>query len=153
MSRNPFHGDDAPDDAPDDARDDACDDTPDDAPDDGDRAAAVLAAATAIVDAVGPAQTVFVPQRKRCNRALADLGLLPILGTDWLDIDTATGRVTFADLDRTRLDALVRRLEDLAGSAREEVVRPGPGQQSFVFPPSSPAAPSDRSAFHVEVRR
>lgn len=119
----------------------------------GTDADAVLAMAAAIVAAVHPAQSAFVPQRKRMNRALADLGVLDLLGTDWIDVDAEADTVTFRPIDRSRLDALVRRLEDHAAGVREEPARPGPGQQSFALPPSVPSAPVDRSTFHVEVDR
>ena len=112
--------------------------------------AALLAEIEAIVEAVSTASTQFVPQRKRFNRALADLGLLELLGTEWLGLDDDT--VTFHGIHHRRLDALVRRLEDIAAALPVVLPVPGSGQLEIPFEPV-PSAPSTQvSAHHLEVR-
>ena len=114
----------------------------------GDPDQAVLEAAAAIIADVHSASVSYVPQRKRLNRALADLGLLDLLGMNWIELEG--DEISFASIDRRTLDALVRRLEDLAPRRSVPSRRPGPAQPTLDFDRPAPAAAP--SAFHAEVK-
>jgi hypothetical protein len=55
------------------------------------------------------------------NRVLDRLGLLDVLGRDWVTVDETTGRVSFGDLDPERYQTLQMHLDDLAGGPSVEV--------------------------------
>lgn len=110
----------------------------------------LLAEAGAIVGAVFASQTSFVPLRKRANRSLHDLGMVRLLGTDWIDIDG--DRVVFGSIDLRTFERLVRLLEDLEPSV-ELAPQPGPGQLQLLFPAAPIPTPPSATTHHVEVRR
>ena len=70
---------------------------------------------------------------RRLRRALYDLGLESVTGSDWCSF--ADGYLVFAPLDARRADRLIGALEDIAErlpAARPPV--PGPGQLSLRWP-------------------
>lgn len=73
----------------------------------------------AIVEAVALDAERLASRRRRLLRALWDLGLLDIVGRDWVRLGDG---FTFADLDPAAADRFTSALEDLAGSGR--VTRP-----------------------------
>ena len=96
-------------------------------------AAAVLADAAAIVDGATLHATRFTHRRRRLLRALYDLGLLDIVGRDWVGIGDIG--FDFAELSDRASDRLTCALEDIARvweghRPRTQVL---PGQLSFGF--------------------
>jgi hypothetical protein len=96
-------------------------------------AAAVLADAAAIVDETATHTTRLTYRRRRLLRSLFDLGLLDIVGPDWVVIgDTGFG---FGELSDRASDQLTCALEDIARlhEAHRPRRQPIPGQLSFDF--------------------
>lgn len=101
--------------------------------------AAVLDALGAIVGDIAEHETRMGPRWRRIVRALHGLGVLDVVGRDWVRI--GPDGLDFAPLTPREADRLARRLEDL----ESEVVPTTPGSQPpqtplFVFP--APIVPS-----------
>jgi hypothetical protein len=95
--------------------------------------AATLADAAAVIDDAATHVTRLTYRRRRLLRALYDLGLLDIVGRDWVSIGD-TG-FSFAELSERASDRLTCALEDNARgweNNRPEP-QPVPGQLSFDF--------------------
>jgi hypothetical protein len=96
-------------------------------------AAAVLADAAAIINETATHSTRLTYRRRRLLRSLFDLGLLDIVGPDWVVVGD-TG-FDFAELSDRASDQLTCALEDIARryEAHRPRPQPIPGQLSFGF--------------------
>jgi len=56
------------------------------------------------------------------RRALTRLGLLDLLGRDWVNLDPGTGRITFNDVPRHRSQEFLLLLQDLGDEMYDMVV-------------------------------
>jgi len=89
---------------------------------------AVLAAIESIIGDIADHEQRIGPRWRRIVRALHGLGLLDVVGRDWVRI-TPSG-LAFAEITAADADRLARRLEDL-----EDGQRPTP---SITSPPDHP---------------
>lgn len=108
--------------------------------------AALLAEAAAIVEDIVECETTLSPRWRRTVRALHGLGLLDIVGRDWVRIGPEG--LDFATLTPEQADRLACRLEDLEYEVQpEHPSTPPPSQPVFVFPLPSlpPVAPTSSS--------
>lgn len=88
---------------------------------------AVLTATAEIVDAHAARAVALAARRRRLLLALADLGLLEIVGHHWCTL--ADDGFEFTTLTNRQTDTLVCALEDLAQRLPEPPApQPGPGQ-------------------------
>ena len=94
---------------------------------------AVLAELATIVGEIADYETTMGPRWRRIVRALHGLGLLDVVGRDWVRI--GPDGLEFAELTPTQADRLARRLEDLEGGlAPVRSTTPPPSEPLFVFP-------------------
>lgn len=110
-------------------------------PDDAERA--VLAELDVIVNDIATFETRIGPRWRRIVRALHGLGLLDLVGRDWVAI-TPDG-LAFGDLTAAQADRLARLLEDLEnGKAPEPSSTPPPDHPRLEFP--QPVVPPNADA-------
>ena len=62
-----------------------------------------------------PAATPAHRRLRALRRLLRRLGLLDVLGRDWVQVDAETKRITFGDVPEGRDELLILHLEDLLG--------------------------------------
>jgi hypothetical protein len=78
---------------------------------------------------------------RRLRLSLSDLGLLRLVGADWIDADD--DHVTFGALDLEQAFRLIGRLKEIASGRPDPVGLPGPGQLGLDFEPQPvPVSPA-----------
>lgn len=119
-------------------------DTPDDT--------GLLAELESIVAGIAGFETVIGPRWRRIVRALHGLGLLDVLGRDWVRI-TPDG-LSFGALSATDADRLARRLEDLEnGEVPTRSSTPPPDHPRFEFPQPMVPPMTDLDSYHFGAWR
>ena len=112
---------------------------------------ALLASLEAIIGRTAAHETVMVPRWRRLVHTLHGLGLLRIVGDDWVRI--GPGGLTFGVLSPDAADRLATLLEDLEFELAP-VVPPGsiPDEPVFDIPPFSPVPHRAPATNHVGAR-
>lgn len=94
---------------------------------------AVLAELATIIGDIADHETIMGPRWRRIVRTLHGLGLLDVVGRDWVRI--GPDGLAFADLSPAQADRLAGRLEDLEDGRRPaRPTTPPPSAPLFVFP-------------------
>ncbi|MCD9624233.1 hypothetical protein [Rhabdothermincola salaria] len=91
------------------------------------------AAAEGVVREIALREQAIAIRRRRLLLALYDLGVLDLVGRDWVQV--VDDGVVFATLSDTQVDRLVCRLEDIAEGRPDPLPCPGPGQMGLDFNP------------------
>ena len=94
------------------------------------------------------------PRIKRSIRALYSLGLLPIVGKNWVTLGD-DDQIHFEPISLGKFDKFVSVLEALGDGVVIIAPHPGPGQLAFDFEPAPPSLPSPvgGESLHAGVTR
>ena len=114
----------------------------------------VISEAEAVLNERLATLVIAQPRVKRAIRALYSLGLLPVLGKNWISLGD-DDRVHFQSIDLDQFDKLVSVLEALGDGVVTVAPHPGPGQLAFDFDPAPPRLPSPvgGESLHAGVNR
>jgi len=81
------------------------------------------------------------PRLKRAIRAMYSLGLLPVVGKNWVSLGD-DDLIYFEPIGLDQFDRFVSILEALGDGIVTVAPHPGPGQLAFDFDPAPPRLPS-----------
>ena len=101
----------------------------------------VISEAEAVLNERLATLVIAQPRVKRAIRALYSLGLLPVLGKNWITLGE-DDLIHFGPIGLDQFDRLVSILEALGDGVVTVAPHPGPGQLAFDFDPAPPRLPS-----------
>jgi hypothetical protein len=101
----------------------------------------VVAEAEAVLNERLATLVIAQPRVKRAIRALYSLGLLPVLGKNWISLGE-DDQIHFEPIGLDQFDKLVSVLEALGDGVVTVAPHSGPGQLAFDFDPAPPRLPS-----------
>ena len=114
----------------------------------------VISEAEAVLNERLATLVIAQPRLKRGIRALYSLGLLPVLGKNWITLGE-DDLIHFEPIGLDQFDRFVSILEALGDGIVTVAPHPGPGQLAFDFDPAPPRLPSPvgGESLHAGVTR